>query len=177
MKGEDLYIKSGSVALTTDNAKDSYFDNFKVDPIPCFVDPFDQDNAVKYRVKTNRYRETYKSEINMNWEQPENVENPWIYKKNYFSKKNAMFIKHDKDKKSEWIKLADKKFDIGTIGLKFLFDTKMGKFNIKIFESKNSFVKFVFTPENIDVIFNDGKEKLSLIKKDLTPKIKVGTWQ
>lgn len=62
-----MYLKSGSVGLTTDNARNSYFDGFKVEPLPCFVDPFDPEKAVKYEVKTNRFRENYRSDINLIW--------------------------------------------------------------------------------------------------------------
>lgn len=48
MRGEDLYLKSGTVGLTTDNARDTYFDNFKVEPVTCFIDPFDPEKAIKY---------------------------------------------------------------------------------------------------------------------------------
>ena len=31
------------------------------------MDPFDPEKAVKYEVKTNRYRENYKVDINLIW--------------------------------------------------------------------------------------------------------------
>lgn len=41
LRGEDLYLKSGGVALYTENAKNSYFDDFKAEQVDCFQDPFD----------------------------------------------------------------------------------------------------------------------------------------
>ncbi len=67
LKGDDLYIKSGKIALTTDNALDTYFDSFKVEPLPCYVDPFDPETAVKYLVDTNRFRDKYRSDISLIW--------------------------------------------------------------------------------------------------------------
>jgi len=36
IRAEDLYIKSGAIALTTDNSKGNYFDNFRVESLACF---------------------------------------------------------------------------------------------------------------------------------------------
>lgn len=87
-----------------------------------------------------------------------------------------MYFKPEKDKKSESIKLLNKVFDIGTVGFKFLFDSKLGKFDLKLFESKDGYLKFVFTPEFVEIIHHDGKEKNQITKKDFEPKIKIGAW-
>ncbi len=64
LRAEDLYIKSGAIALTTDNSKGNFFDNFKVESLVCFQDPFDSDKATHYNVITNRYKEKYLGNIN-----------------------------------------------------------------------------------------------------------------
>lgn len=44
------------------------FDNYKVNHEDCFVDPFDTDKAKRYKVKTNRFYEQYKSDISIIWD-------------------------------------------------------------------------------------------------------------
>ena len=68
MKSEDLYLKSGSIALTTDNSKDTYFDDYKIEPLECYVDPFDPESSKKYLPRTNRFREIFVADINQIWE-------------------------------------------------------------------------------------------------------------
>lgn len=67
LRGEDLYLRSGSFALTTDNAKNTYFDGVKIWPIDCFVDPFDPEQAIHYKVKTNRFRDMFVNDISLVW--------------------------------------------------------------------------------------------------------------
>lgn len=50
-------------------------------------------------------------------------------------------------------------YDTGSVGFKFLFDSKSGKFDLKIFESKDGYLKFIFTPESVEIIHHEGKEK------------------
>lgn len=45
LRGEDLWIKSGSSGLQTDMVKGAMFDFYKVTHEDCYVDPFDSDTA------------------------------------------------------------------------------------------------------------------------------------
>jgi hypothetical protein len=67
VKGEDLYLRSGSVGLMTENCSGSMFDNYKVEPEDCFVDNFDPDKVKKYKVRTSRFHETFNSDISQIW--------------------------------------------------------------------------------------------------------------
>lgn len=115
LRGEDLYLKSGYVGLQTDYTRDAYFTDFSIEPLACFQDPYEPEWAEKYQVKTNRYHELYFANIDQIWEQPENAENRWIYKKNYFGRKEVLYHKMEKDKVSHGIYLMNKVFDIGTV--------------------------------------------------------------
>jgi len=41
LKGEDSHIKKGFFGLFTDDTFEVFFDGFKIDPLDCWVDPFD----------------------------------------------------------------------------------------------------------------------------------------
>ena len=68
LRGEDLYLKSGSVALLTDNAFGTLFDKLNVIHTDCTPDPFDSEKAIEYKIITNRFHELYKIDINILWE-------------------------------------------------------------------------------------------------------------
>lgn len=63
------------IALTTDKAVNTYFDNLQIQHLDCFSDNFDSDKINKFKLKTNRFYERYKSDINLIWRQSENQEN------------------------------------------------------------------------------------------------------
>lgn len=87
LKAEDLYIKSGGVAWTTDNTSEVYFDKLSFNPLECFKDSFNPEDPKKFQLKTNRFRDNYKSDINLNWMQDEHAENPTVYKMSVKGKK------------------------------------------------------------------------------------------
>lgn len=99
LKGEDLYLKSGQNGLATENTAGAMFDSFFIDHEDCHLDEFDQDKAKKYVVKTNRFHELYKNDINFIWEQHKDDTNPWEYKKNFFLRKAALWKTSIKDEK------------------------------------------------------------------------------
>ena len=44
LKAEDLHLKSGFVAFTTDNAQENYFTDIKIKPLDCNVPKFDPES-------------------------------------------------------------------------------------------------------------------------------------
>lgn len=62
-----MYIKNGMVALTTDNAKNTYFDGFVVTPLDCYKNPYDTETGHRFDVKTNRFRDSYLVSIDIVW--------------------------------------------------------------------------------------------------------------
>lgn len=121
LKGEDLYIKSGMMGLMTDNVQGAMFDEYKIDHVDCFVDPFDPEKVKQYKVRTNRFHETYKNDINLVWEQSPDSTNPWVYKESYKSKKMALFRKPEDDEKLRPALLFKQNFDIGSMAFQVLF--------------------------------------------------------
>jgi hypothetical protein len=97
------------------------FDNFKIDHEDCYVDPFDSDKAKRYKVRTNRFHELYKNDINLIWQQSPKDNNPWVYKENFLGKKFAFYRKPDETDKAPPALLINKVFDIGTIAFSVLF--------------------------------------------------------
>jgi len=115
LKGEDLWIKSGSTGLQTDMVKGAMFDAYKVTHEDCFVDPFDSDTAKQYLVKTNRYHELYKNELSLIYEQGETDPSPWVFKENFFAKKQVFYRKPIENEKVEVTTMIDKVYDTGSI--------------------------------------------------------------
>ena len=67
----DQDFKSGTFALTTDNATGSYFDELVIKPLVCHSNTYDADYRPIYIQKTNRFYERYKVDISINWFQDE----------------------------------------------------------------------------------------------------------
>lgn len=115
LKGEDLWIKSGSSGVMTDMVQGAMFDNYSVQHEDCFVDPFDSDKAKQYTVHTNRFHELYRNDLSLIWEQDSDDGTPWLYKENYFGKKMCLYRKPAEVEKVDPTVLIDKVFDTGTI--------------------------------------------------------------
>lgn len=175
LKGEDLHIKSGQVGLMTDNAQGTMFDNFRVDHEDCFVDPFDSDRAKRYKVRTNRFIELYKNDVNQVYEQNPNETNNWLYKDNHFGRKNCLWRRPADNEKLLPALLSNKVFDIGTVAFALLLSKPETVFFTYLFytSQRNTFVVSISASKiRITQIENNQPQILLSQKID----VKLYTW-
>jgi len=65
LTAEDQYFKNGYQALFSDGTLGFFVDNYKISPLDCWKDPFNEEKAINYKViEASRFIETYKADIN-----------------------------------------------------------------------------------------------------------------
>lgn len=163
LRGEDLYLKSGSVGLLTENCSGSMFDSFRVTPEDCFNDDFDEDKVRKFKVHTNRFHETYTTDIEQVWSQHKNDNNPWEYKDNMFNEKTIFWKKVDEEEKYPPAFLINKNFDTGTVSFKLLFQKNESMLDLHLlWSSMKDNVQISITPFKIKITNHDNGQPISL---------------
>jgi len=71
LSAEDLHFKSGSIALALENVSNAYFDHFTIAHLPCSSNTMDERPALDVQIKTNRFYETYKNDMEEIWQYSE----------------------------------------------------------------------------------------------------------
>lgn len=95
----------------------------------------------------------YLSDITLLWYQPENAENPFVYKPAYFGRSMAMYHKTVENVKNTSIEVLDKVYHQGTIGFQAFFETKDTEFQLRLFylDSRNH-LRMIFRPDTIAMV-------------------------
>jgi len=163
LRGEDLYLKSGSVGLLTENCSGSMFDSFRVTPEDCFNDDFDEDKVRKFKVHTNRFHETYATDIEQVWSQHKNDNKPWEYKNNMFNEKTIFWKQVDEEEKFPPAFLINKNFDTGTVSFRLLFQKNESMLDLHLlWSSMKDNVQISITPFKIKITNHDNGQPISL---------------